>query len=119
MIMNRFFTCRVRRPVSSSALAALLVLLVPLVPPARKAMPVPPVRGRPESVGLPGIHHQLGGHATTAKRLVELLGVEDRHVPVVLAAHEQRGRLHVLHPVERADALPPLPGATGRTAGPV
>ena len=40
---------------------------------------------------LPGINHQLGGHVQAFEGLVHLLGVEQGHVEVLFAAHEQGG----------------------------
>ena len=57
-------------------------------------------------MALARVDHELGGHAAPAQRLVELLGVEDGHVPVVLAAHDEGRGGDLVHLVEGADALP-------------
>src|SRR5450755_1318551 len=45
-----------------------------------------------EAVVLAGVNHQLSRHSEAAQGLLHLLGVEERHVEVVLAAEEERRR---------------------------
>ena len=47
-----------------------------------------------------GVDDELGFATQVFHRLVHLLGVDDRLVPVLLAANEERRRGDVLHPVE-------------------
>ncbi|MBA7616842.1 hypothetical protein ES703_24142 [subsurface metagenome] len=57
---------------------------------------------------LAGVDHQLGDPAEPLERHVELLGVNDRDVPVLFSAQDQRRRCDVLHPVEGLHFLPHL-----------
>ena len=58
-------------------------------PPEDAFVEVLVVRRRREHVELAGVDHQLGGHAEALEGLVELLGVDDGHVPVLLAADDE------------------------------
>ena len=53
------------------------------------------VRGCPNTVALARIDHEGRLDAEAAKALIELLGLIERHVPVLLAAQHQRRCLHV------------------------
>ncbi|MND04274.1 hypothetical protein D3C83_244690 [compost metagenome] len=45
---------------------------------------------------LPRVNHQLRVDAQALQRLIHLLAAGDRHVEVLLAAHEQRRRLDLV-----------------------
>ena len=62
----------------------------------------------PDAVELAWVDHQLGDPAEPLERHVELLGVNDRDVPVLFSAQDQRRRCDVLHPVEGLHFLPHL-----------
>src|SRR5216684_4312929 len=57
-------------------------------------------------MGLAGVHDELRGAAEPPQRLVQLLAVLDRYVPVDVAAHDQRGRDDLLDRIERRQPLP-------------
>ena len=53
------------------------------------------------------VDHQLGLDAEAAQRLIHLLAAEQRHVEILLAAHEQRRRLDPVGVEERIRHLHP------------
>src|SRR5690606_40376380 len=67
-----------------------------------------------DAVRLAGVDDELRRPPEAAQPLVELLRVDDRHVPVALAAHDQRWRADAFDLVERRDALPQIGRASCR-----
>ena len=57
--------------------------------------------GPPDAVALPRVDDKLGGHPESAQRLVQLIGILQRHVPIFLAAHHQGRGGHVADREER------------------
>src|SRR5580658_11389500 len=68
--------------------------------------PVLDMRRRPQAVVFAGVYHQLGFAAQALQSLIHLLATEDGHIPVDIAAHEQRWRSDVSDSVIRRDFLP-------------
>src|SRR5438270_4022866 len=89
-------------------LLSLLALEVLAVPGEVALVAILLVRRLRDAVVLAGIDHQLGLAAEPPQRLVELLGVEQRHVDVVRAAEDQRGGGDLLDLEEGGDPRPPL-----------
>src|SRR5205809_1125815 len=63
-----------------------------------------------QPVRFAGIDDELGRAAEASQRLVELLAVLDRNVPIDVASHDEGGSHDPLHLVERGQPLPHRPG---------
>src|SRR5215470_3056057 len=61
-----------------------------------------------ELVIFAGIDHKLRVASERLQRLIHLLAAENRHIPINVAAHEERRRGDIFHAVKRRDLVPNL-----------
>ena len=79
-------------------------LQVRVEPPDPALEPIALVARHRDPVVLAGIDHELALDAVALQRLIHLLGADERHVEVLVAAHVERRRLDPIRVEERVAA---------------